>query len=291
MTISHDGAAAGSLPSDLRERVLAASQQARPAGRFAPAVPDITPIEAFARAAAAFDAVLVSLDESAWSLPVLRDLDVQALVGHLIGVEADVRRSLAGDPAVADVDHVDSTQADADAQTGQPPAQTRAAWRRAADDTLAEVAQGVDLDGEVAMHGMRLSAGDLLVVRAFELWTHENDIRRAAGLPLSSPDASTLQLMTGLAVRLLPHGVTRAGLPVAGLNVHLVLTGPGGGTWDVALGEGTGDTDRVSIVTDAVEFCRLVANRVAPDDLDLHVTGNAARTDDVLLAASALALD
>ena len=33
------------------------------------------------------------------------------------------------------------------------------------------------------MHGMHLPLGALLVVRAFELWTHDNDIRRAAGLP------------------------------------------------------------------------------------------------------------
>ena len=56
-----------------------------------------------------------------------------------------------------------------------------------------------------------------------------------AGLPPAVPDASTLRLMTELAARLLPHGTARAGLrdPV---RVHLVLTGPGGGTWDVVVG-------------------------------------------------------
>ena len=84
--------------------------------------------------------------------------------------------------------------------------------------------------------------------------------------------------------------VCRGGLhePV---NVHLVLTGPGGGTWDVAIGERLPDPASIRIVTDAVGFCRLVANRVSPADLDLHVTGDPGRAAGVLTAASALALD
>jgi uncharacterized protein (TIGR03083 family) len=308
MTVSRDGADAVTLPSDLRDRVLAASRQARPAGRSAPAVPDITPVEAFARAADAFHALLVALDDPAWSVTVLRDLDVQALVGHLTGVEEDVHRCLAGDPSVADADHVASTDLAASRQAGRRPAETRAEWRQVADRTLALVSDGADLDAAVSMHGMRLPLGDLLVVRAFELWTHENDIRRATGLPASAPDAPTLQLMTSLAVRLLPHGVSRLGEPVAPVDVHLVLTGPGGGTWDLALGDGAlgdgvvGDEPadgaaadrtrpRLSIVADAVEFCRLVADRVDPAEIDLHVTGATDRTGDVLRSAAALALD
>jgi hypothetical protein len=69
-----------------------------------------------------------------------------------------------------------------------------------------------------------------------------------------------------------------------------VLTGPGGGTWDVVIGE----SDRpgsVGIVTGAVGFCRLVANRATPAELDLHITGDHGRAARILAAASALALD
>ena len=296
MTISRDGNDAVTLPPDLRARVLAASRQARATGRSTPAVPDISPVEAFAREVDAFSAVLVALDDAGWATRVLRDLDVQALVGHLTGVESDVQRALAGDPSVADAEHVASTQEAALRQRGLSAVQTRSEWRAGADATLAVVTAGFDLDIEVAMHGMRLTAGDLLVVRAFELWTHENDIRRAVGLPASSPDASTLQLMTALAVKLLPHASPRDERLVAPVAVHLVLTGSGGGTWDVALGDGASEDGaagaaRVSIVADAVEFCRLVANRVAPDELDLHVTGASDRAGDVLHVASSLALD
>ncbi len=259
----------------LRERVLEASRQARAVGRSIPEVTEISPAEAFRRAANAFG-LLCALGDGDWRMPVLRGLNVQGLVGHLIGVEDDVRRCLSGDPEVAEASHVESTQPAAARQAGRPAARTRADWRRAADRTLNLVHPVGDPSAEVAVHGMRLPLGALLVVRSFELWTHDNDIRRAAGLPPSVPDASALRLMTGLAARLLPHAAARRGLhePV---NVHLVLTGPGGGTWDVALGERLPDPASILIVTNAVGFCRLVANRVTPADLDLHVTGDPGR--------------
>jgi hypothetical protein len=76
------------------------------------------------------------------------------------------------------------------------------------------------------------------------------------------------------------------------VGVHLVLTGPGGGTWDLAIGAGpAAPAARVAIVADAVGFCRLVANRVSPGGLRPHVTGDPGRAAQVLAAAAALALD
>ena len=279
------------LPEGLRTRVLAASWRARSAGRPVPDVPEISPVEAFGRAVDALYGMLCALDDADWRRPVLRGLDVQHLIGHLTGVEEDMRRCLSGDPAVAEADHVGSTQPWATRQAGQPPASTRAEWRGAADRTLALAREQADLHAEVALHGMRLPLGALLIVRAFELWTHDNDIRRAAGLPPAVPDASTLRLMTGLAAQLLPYGAARAGLREP-TKVHLVLTGPGGGTWDVVIGDADQpEPASVGIVTGAVGFCQLVANRAAPAELDLHITGDAGRAAGVLAAASALALD
>jgi uncharacterized protein (TIGR03083 family) len=279
------------LPEGLRTRVLAASWRARPAGRPVPDVPEISPVEAFGRAVDALYGMLCALDDADWRRPVLRGLDVQHLIGHLTGVEEDMRRCLSGDPAVAEADHVGSTQPWATRQAGQPPASTRAEWRGAADRTLALAREQADLHAEVALHGMRLPLGALLIVRAFELWTHDNDIRQAAGLPPAVPDASTLRLMTGLAAQLLPYGAARAGLREP-TKVHLVLTGPGGGTWDVVIGDADqSEPATVGIVTGAVGFCRLVANRAAPAELDLHITGDAGRAAGVLAAASTLALD
>jgi uncharacterized protein (TIGR03083 family) len=230
--------------------------------------------------------MLRGLREDDWHRPALRGLDVQGLVGHLAGVAEDVQRGLAGDPAVAAAGHVASTQPAAVRQAGRAPGQTRAEWRRAAD----LVAAADNLAAEVALYSMRLPLSLLLVVLAFELWIHENDIRGAVGLPPSVPDASTLRLMTDAAAALLPHAADRLGLSEP-VTVHLVLTGPGGGTWDIPMGGPAPAASAVMIVTDSVGFCRLVANRITPDMLETHVTGDPHRAAAVLAAAPALALD
>ena len=288
--MTQSGKAPVILPAGLRDRVLAASRQARATGCCVPAAQEISPAEAFSRAADALHELLCALTDQDWRQRAVRGLDVQSLVGHLIGVEDDMHRCLSGDPEVAQADHIESTQAAAACQAGCPPAQTRAQWRQATDRTRTLVRACTDPDAEFAVHGMRLPLGDLLVARAFELWTHDNDIRLAAGLPWSVPDPSTLRRMTELAARMLPHGAARIGLREP-FNIRLVLTGPGGGAWDVAIGTGPVDPVGIRIVTDAVGFCRLVASRLAPADLDLQVTGDPDRAAGVLAAASALALD
>jgi uncharacterized protein (TIGR03083 family) len=298
-----------SLPAGLRERVLAASLQTRPAGQPEPAVPVISAAEAFRRTVEALDHLLGQLSEDDWQRPALRDLTVQGLVGHLAGVEEDMQRCLAGDPAVAGADHVASTQPAADRQAGQPPAATRAEWRQAADRTLslAEAATGLATTGLATtgpattgpattgpggyvLHGLQLPLDAMLIVRAFEVWTHDADIRQAAGRPPAAPDPATLHLMTGLAAVGLPIGAGRTGLAER-ISVHLVLTGPGGGTWDVTIGAGSHDPAPVRVVADAVSFCRLVASRLAPGGLGADVSGQPGQVTGVLAAAAALALD
>jgi uncharacterized protein (TIGR03083 family) len=283
------------LPIALRERVMAASLLARGVGETVPAVPAISADEAFERAADAFYRLLGTLSEQGWKTAALRGLDVQELVGHLTGVEHDTHRALAGDPAVADAEHVESTQGSAVRQAGRSPAETLDEWRRAADHTLELVRPpGGDLaadgcTGRIAVHGIRLPLDDLLVVRAFELWVHDNDIRRAVGLPPSVPDPPVLRLMSDLAARMLPYAAARMGLPP--VDVHLVLTGAGGGTWDVAIGQEAAGRESFAIVADAVGFCRLAANRVTPAELGPHITGDEGRAVSVLAAATTLALD
>jgi uncharacterized protein (TIGR03083 family) len=250
-------------------------------------------VEAFSRTADAFNATLGLLSGGQWAAPALRDLDVQRLVGHLIGVEQDVHRCLAGDPEVFAASHVESTQPAADRQDGQPPALTRADWRRAVDRTI-DLVRAADLSAETAMYGLRLPVGLLLTGRVFELWVHENDIRKAVALPPSVPEVATLNVMTSTAVRLLPQAAAQVHVndPV---RVHLVLTGPGGGTWDFAVGQNpaapAAASSAVTIVADAVGFCRLAGNRITAADLDPYVAGDRDRAAAVLATASMLALD
>jgi uncharacterized protein (TIGR03083 family) len=279
------------LPDELRQRVLASALAARAGGTSTPAPPRISAIEAFSRTADSLLSLLAELDDEQWRTPTLRDLDVQGLMGHLIGVEEDVRRALRGDADVADADHVQSTQSAARAQLGVTPTQTLAGLRNAIDATIELLRASRDDGAVLSMHGMRLSCRDLLVVRAFEFWTHENDVRRVLSLPPTAPDASTLSLMTELAVRLLPHVARRAGQVTEPVELRLVLTGPGGGTWDVGLGPADGASSELLMVTDAVDFCRVVAARLDPDALDVHVVGSRSSAQRTLTAAASLALD
>jgi uncharacterized protein (TIGR03083 family) len=281
------------LPAGLRERVLRASQDARAAGQSVPVIADIAASEALRRATDAFYGLLCTLDDDDWHRPVLRDLDVQGLVGHLIGVERDVQRCIGGDTDVFASDHVASTQPDALRQGDRSPLQTRTEWRAAMTRTLEEVHAFGNLDADVGVHGLDLSLETLLVVRAFELWTHENDIRAVVGLAPSLPDDSTLKLMSALAARAVPVGADRIGWNEP-TTVHVVLTGTGGGTWDVSIGDpaaSPADAIGIRIVADAAAFCRLAANRVDPADFEVDITGDPERAARVLAAVTALALD
>lgn len=277
--------------SGLRERVVAAALAVRPAGHAAPEPPPTTAVEAFSRTADALNGLLIALTDDQWATVALRGLDVYGLVAHLAGVEDHVRAALEGDPDVADVDHVAATRS----QAARTREETRVAWRIAVDATLTHLAATDDLDQVVAVHRIRLPLRSLLVVRAFELWTHENDIRAAIGMPRSAPDPSTLTVMTDLATQFLPFGVASVGNGQAPVDLHLVLTGDGGGTWDLALGDrgasALRDVPEVTIVAEAVDFCRLVANRVRPADLSAHLGGSVVHVPPILAGATMLALD
>jgi hypothetical protein len=65
-----------------------------------------------------------------------------------------------------------------------------------------------------------------------------------------------------------------------------VLTGPGGGTWDQALGWGeTAGLPDATLVLDVVDYCRLAARRVGPDEVAVTVEGDEALARRILAGA------
>ena len=277
------------LPAGFRERVLKASRQARAAGHCRPGDHgDLCSRGVQPRGRRPIRAV-VCAERRNWRYS-------PAWPGRAgPGRSPDRRRGGRAPlpvrrPGSGQANHIESTQSAAARQAGRPAARTRADWRRAAGRTLDLVRGFGDPCAEVAVHGMRLPLGALLVVRVFELWTHDNDIRRAVGLPASVPDAPALRLMTGLAARLLPHcrgpdRPARTGQRAPGAHRprrrHLGCRGRRAPARS-CLHPHRHRRGRV---------CRLAANRVTPADLDLHVTGDPGRAAGVLAAASALALD
>lgn len=72
-----------------------------------------------------------------------------------------------------------------------------------------------------------------------------------------------------------------------------MLTGRGGGVWNQPLrlaAEPTEPTEpAVTIVIDAVEFCRMAAQRIAPGDVATDIEGPTDLAIDVLRGASVFA--
>jgi len=95
---------------------------------------------------------------------------------------------------------------------------------------------------------------------------------------------------------LLPVALSRLPAPSWHGTRRVVLTGPGGRTWQAApTGAGPGRAGPapvgVRIVMEAVDFCRLAANRVDPLGVPATVTGDRDGAQELFAAAAALALD
>ncbi len=79
--------------------------------------------------------------------------------------------------------------------------------------------------------------------------------------------------MAELAVRGLPLALAFAGTADCA-TARVVLTGPGGGAWNQALGPDAAGVPTVTLVADVHDFCRLVSHRLSPDQLDVDIRGD-----------------
>jgi len=140
--------------------------------------------------------------------------------------------------------------------------------------------------------GLRRPVRDALVQRAFETWVHAEDLRLALRLDRRPPAAADLRPIVELGVSLLPLAMARGGGPSPGPTVRLVLTGAGGGEWEVA-GSTAGDGSPVAaaLVTDVTDFCRLMAGRIEPTRLPHRRYGDAPAIASLLAAAATLGCD
>ena len=284
------------VSGDLISRVLDAASRARPPGRPTSPPEEIPGAVAFQRAVDQMADLLEDLTVAEWSRLALRDLDVQGLIGHLIGAETTFGDGLEGITGVPEADdHVTSTQLVALAQAGRDPAETYQDWRAQIARTISVVAhQPKDVPADY--YGIKMPLDQLLVVRSFEMWVHHEDIRRATNRPLMPPDPAALARMSELAVLLLPVGLVRTGRLHADRRVRLVLTGKGGGTWDVPL-DGPEvvllDDRRADtvVILDAAAFCRVAGNRDSLAGSGAVVQGDPDLAADLFVGAAALALD
>ncbi|MFM9706880.1 zf-HC2 domain-containing protein [Streptomyces galilaeus] len=159
----------------------------------------------------------------------------------------------------------------------------------------------------VSYGAFELPLRDALVDRAFECWVHAVDIAEAVDYPYEPPAPRHLRGMIDLAARMLPGALAdrrRAGLTSPGETGHLVtagrpgrslrleIEGRGGGEWLIPLDSpaavGSADHEVAHVALDDVEFCRLAAGHVSPEEAAAGQVGDRRAINDVLSAAASL---
>lgn len=143
--------------------------------------------------------------------------------------------------------------------------------------------------------------------RAFECWVHAEDIADAVDYPYDPPSPRHLHRMIDLAARMLPTALAhrrRAGLASPAHHRHLVaagepgrslrleIEGSGGGEWLIPLdspaAKGSAEHEVAHVALDGVEFCRLAAGHVPPQEAAAGQVGDREAIRDVLFAAASL---
>ncbi len=214
---------------------------------------------------------------------------VQDTVAHLAGLEAAVVSGVEPNhELVGDFPHVDGPMAEymerhVDARRGRP-----------AQDVLSEFTE-VFADRITSLRGLSDAAfdepapgpmgsmnplGRMLMIRVFDLWAHEQDIRRAVekrgGLDSPAAEVSLTTCKRSM-------GPVVAGVVPDGATVTVHLDGAFGGdlAWSFAGGQATAldappATATVSLATDTETFAALCCGRSDASPQNVKVDGNAA---------------
>ena len=273
---------AATPPADLRATVLqraADSPRAPMAGTPA--------IDLFADQVQSLHDMVATLAASDWRQRAAPYAwTVHELVAHLLVIERYTAAQLGlanGQEHDGEIDHLTMGAELIAAERNRPPELTVAAWHETATTTIRALQDGAGPapDAAVELHGWPFDVTSLLVARAFEVWTHTDDIRRAGGRPLAAPPAADLRTMSKFSVRSLPLVAPLVQAEATFEGARIVLTGDGGGTFDL------GDPDRreTLLVVDVEDYCRHAARRIPLERLTVTIEGDRA-TASRLLAAS-----
>ena len=290
-------ATAVAAPLQLGDRVVQAATSARRIGQAIAALGGGEHADAAVAYVQTVDEFKVVLaDAHGWEIVEPYGWSVTQLVAHLVEVDLYFGRQLGLwqhdiDDALEN-DHLAMTEAAIRAAVKADFTTTVAQWLDVSSAVCAHVAS---LDAEqlatrIKFHMLETRTSTALVVRVFEVWTHIEDLCRALRRDPPALDGARLHLMTRTAVRAIPLGMLLAGIDAGPHTARIVLTGRGGGVWNqpLQLGAEAGEP-AVTVIADALEFCRLAAQRIAPADLDAEVDGPVDLAITVLRGASVFA--
>jgi uncharacterized protein (TIGR03083 family) len=279
-----------SAPSTLRDDVLARAAARRAPGRSVDAAEPITPLDAFRAATVQLRDVLVDLDEAAWSSPAhLQIGTVRDVVAHLVGVERVVLDWVTATHEPEGSEHLSAARIAAPDVGGVAPADLVQQWFECAL-AVADACAQADPAKPVLAHDLPTDVDGLLVLRAFELWAHLQDVCRAARVPEPPLDPPRLALMSSRLMRALPIALLLRDVTPSATTVRFVLTGPGGGCQDVTLSPAA-DGPVATVVADVTDVCRVAARRLPAGELDVVVDGDADAVAPLLGVLDAFARD
>jgi len=286
----------------LRSRVLAEARRRR---RPVEAVAGSSPIDVHRTELARAILLLRDLTIDDWSRPV----DPREFAGwtvHDVVVHLVANQSLLADQLGVAVPGVAETDTDNEGRTaqararhaGRPPAHAVAELEAAAECTDKELTRRGEarLNEPIASWGGRAATRVAVLVRAFETWTHADDIRRAIGAEMVDPPPASLLTMAHTACGFVPSMLATRGAHHPGRLVRFRFSDLGGAAWDVDLGAvgavrpaGDGAVD-AEIVAEAAAICRSISARIDPRELRHEVRGDEQLAGEVIDALPALAV-
>lgn len=282
-------AGSASPPADLRQRLLAtASSIPSVADRLVPS----TPAEVYAtQANALLDICQTLTPDQRQRTAAPYQWTVHELVSHVFVGEVYTAQVLGLPTKYDQMDGSNHLETGADVIAQQNLVPTRETLRlcRERIQTTVKRLPELTVDGDntfLEYHGWPMPINPLLIVRSFEFWTHADDIRRAIGVPTENPSPKDLRAMSSISVQNLDLIIAVAFPEAPTGRTRIVLTGPGGGTFDIGSGE-----ERVAqAVVDVVDYCRMAARRLSPADLPADIDGNSDVASALWEAARALAM-
>ncbi|MGW2207964.1 maleylpyruvate isomerase N-terminal domain-containing protein [Streptomyces sp. NPDC001781] len=298
----------------LRGRVLENCLRRRP-----PRIPVPEWAAPYDAESARLDALLRDFGDAEWHTPVrlrwfesgvpaTRRTTVAGVIAHLLSVDGMVATAVGlEDPLTEAVAKAGPDVRGAAGPAGRTEAfwrashfpqtrSVRARWRDLSHQLLRTVSFTGGAGGFPVGYGdFALPLRDAMVDRAFECWVHAEDIARAVDYPYEPPAPRHLSRMIELAARMLPSAVAarRGSAEPAGpgRSLRLEIEGAAGGQWLIPLdspSDPTSEHEVAHVALDGVEFCRLAAGHLTPEETTAGQRGDREAIRDVLTATASL---
>lgn len=250
----------------------------------------MNPLDVYVRAwlesATSINALLSTLDESAWSMSTdCPGWTVKDIVAHLAHLENELVTGEAGtaDPLVTDM-LSSYTEAGVDARRGHTADVLCSQFADAVavrEQKLQTLPDDPQSPAPVTPGGISWSWDTLLRNRAIDVWVHEQDIRRAVGKP-GGLDSAGAHVTTTTFKMAMPFVIGKKVRPAPGATVGWHVTGAVPFDLLVAVGEDgrakaveSIDGEPQAMLTMSSEsFTVLGAGRRAADQLDVTIDGD-----------------